>query len=104
MSKTAKIATFKNESDGVDAIRDDLEALRSDFTKLLRTLREHGREDIVALASDASDVIAEKKESVSSWASGTSDKLREVVREEPLQACAIALGIGTVLGALVTRR
>jgi len=41
---------------------------------------------------------------VEDWTNDNAETLREQVREQPLFACAVAMGIGALLGAILLRR
>jgi ElaB/YqjD/DUF883 family membrane-anchored ribosome-binding protein len=99
-----------------------LRALRAD----LDSLQEHARglvgeagnaaNDGAQVAIEAARKVAERaytiaEEAVESvtgdveeWASDNLDVAREMVREQPLAALAVAMGIGAVLGAFFLRR
>jgi ElaB/YqjD/DUF883 family membrane-anchored ribosome-binding protein len=41
---------------------------------------------------------------VEDWTNDNAEQLRETVREQPLAACAVAMGIGALLGVILLRR
>ena len=98
-----------------------LSALRSD----LDSLQEHAREivgdagnvanDGAAAALETARSLAERAyrladeaatrvtDDVEEWATDKFDVARETVREKPLVALAIAMGIGALFGAIILR-
>lgn len=52
------------------------------------------------LEQSARGFVTKGKESVQRWSDGMSDR----IQEKPMQSLAIALGVGVVLGLLLSRR
>ena len=52
----------------------------------------------------ADEVASSMTDDVEEWATNNLDAARETVREKPLAAMALALGVGALLGAIMLRR
>jgi len=81
-------------------LRQDLEKLRADFAQLVGTLGKTARHGVRGAAGDAEAAADE----VTDWAEGQMNTLRERIVAQPLAACAIAAGVGALLGQLLVRR
>ncbi|MFG1360008.1 hypothetical protein [Xanthobacter pseudotagetidis] len=84
----------------IEDIRKDLETLKEDFTRLAETLGKTARQTAKDAAGGAEMAAGE----VSDWAEEQYLQLRETIRAQPLTACAVAAGIGLVLGQVLLRR
>lgn len=85
---------------GLDDVRQDLEQLRADVARLIETLGKTAQHKVEGLAGEAQAQAAAAGE----WAEGHSVSVRETIREQPLAACAVAAGVGFVLGQILLRR
>lgn len=94
-----KTETPKAEA-GLDDVRQDLEQLRADVARLIETLGKTAQHKVEGLAGEAQAQAA----AASEWAEGHSVSVREAIRDQPLAACAVAAGIGFVLGQILLRR
>ncbi|HMI96226.1 MAG TPA: hypothetical protein VK479_06905 [Micropepsaceae bacterium] len=114
-----KTATNRGAAKPIDT---RLSALRSD----LDSLQENARSfvgDVGSVANDgasaaieaarnlaerayrlADEARASVTDDVEEWASDNLDAARETVREQPLAAIAVALGVGALFGAVLLRR
>ncbi|MFS8036366.1 hypothetical protein ACI7BZ_05265 [Xanthobacter sp. AM11] len=81
-------------------VREDLDQLRADFARLLDTLGKTARHGVKGAAGEAETAAGD----VQDWAEGQYLTLRETIREQPVTACAIAAGVGVILGQLLLRR
>jgi ElaB/YqjD/DUF883 family membrane-anchored ribosome-binding protein len=63
----------------------------------------HARANAGALAADASDRLSAAADIAKSQASSLGDSLEDVVRERPLSAVALALGLGFLFGVIWRR-
>lgn len=81
-------------------VREDLDQLRADFARLLETVGKTARHSVKGAAGEAESAAGE----VSDWAEGQYLTLRESIREQPITACAIAAGVGVILGQILLRR
>lgn len=81
-------------------LRRDVEALKADFARLVDTLGQTARHGARGAASEAEMAAAE----MSDWAEEQYLALRENIRAQPITACALAAGLGLVLGQFLMRR
>lgn len=81
-------------------VKSDLDQLRADFTKLLETLGKTAKHSVKGAKGEAESAAGE----VGDWAEEQVLTLRESIREQPITACAIAAGVGVILGQILLRR
>jgi len=81
-------------------VKSDLDQLKADFTKLLETLGKTAKHSVKGAKGDAESAAGE----VGDWAEEQVLTLRESIREQPITACAIAAGVGVILGQILLRR
>lgn len=81
-------------------VRQDLDQLRADFARLIDSLGKTAHSKVEGLAGEAQVQAA----AASEWAEGHSVSVREAIREQPFVACAVAAGVGLLLGQLLLRR
>lgn len=81
-------------------LKADLERLREDFARLLDSAGKTAQSG----ASDAVGAAQAQACEAAGWAKGQCGSLREAIREQPLAACAIAAGIGALVGQILLRR
>ncbi|WP_454918279.1 hypothetical protein [Xanthobacter sediminis] len=84
----------------LDDVRQDLERLRADLASLLEAAGRGAKH----AADEAVDAAGAKAETAGAWAGGRCDSLRESIRGQPLAACAVAAGVGLILGQVLLRR
>jgi ElaB/YqjD/DUF883 family membrane-anchored ribosome-binding protein len=63
----------------------------------------HARGDVGSIAADASDRLGVVAQAAQSRTSSLADTLEDTVRERPLAAVALALGLGFLIGAVWRR-
>lgn len=95
-SEAAKPAVDPSLAD----VREDLDQLRADFARLLDTLGKTARNGVKGATGEAEAAAGD----VTDWAEGQYQTLRETIREQPITACAIAAGVGVILGQILLRR
>ncbi|TCT03926.1 hypothetical protein [Aquabacter spiritensis] len=81
-------------------LKADLAAVKADLAQLMDTLSRTARHGVNGATGEAEAAIGE----VSDWAESQYESLRENIRAQPLTACAIAAGIGALLGQILLRR
>lgn len=81
-------------------LRQDLDQLRADFAQLLETLGRTARSGVFGAAGDAGSAASD----VTDWAEEQYLTLQESIRDQPIKACAIAAGVGVILGQILLRR
>ncbi len=95
-----KLETTAAVEPAIAELRADIDRLRSDLAKLVETAGKTAKVGIKGAKSDAEAAAGE----VSDWAEEKYLSLRETVREQPVTSCAVAAGIGFVLGQILLRR
>jgi ElaB/YqjD/DUF883 family membrane-anchored ribosome-binding protein len=109
----------KNDTKNIDkrlgALRSDLDALQGDMKGLAGDVAdvadgrvhaamrnaENVAERALRLAEEAAGHMADD---VETWTNGNLDSVRGSVRAQPLEAVALAMGAGALLGAIFMRR
>ena len=86
------------------ALRADLEALQVNLKGLAGEAGDAATEQMSAAISDAMSSVQDMAERVEEWGEDHLDTVRESVREQPLASCALAMGVGALLGAILFRR
>ena len=114
MAQRAKRKTTKDIDKRLDALRSDLDALQDD-TKGLATdavdVASGRAQDALKLAEGlaqralrlAEETASGYRDDVEQWTNDNLDNARDRVREQPLAALMVSLGIGAILGALLLR-
>lgn len=100
MAEKPEVLKSVSTEPNIADVREDLEQLRADFARLLDTMGKTARQGVKGAAGEAENAAEE----VSDWAEGRYLTLRETIREQPVTACAIAAGVGVILGQLLLRR
>ncbi|MFG1480735.1 hypothetical protein V5F53_19070 [Xanthobacter sp. V4C-4] len=93
-------STAPKAEPGLDDVREDLERLRAEFTRLL----EAAGKGATAAAAEAAGTAESVAANAGQWAEGRCDSLRQSIRAQPLAACALAAGVGLLLGQILLRR
>ncbi|MBV9992555.1 MAG: DUF883 family protein [Alphaproteobacteria bacterium] len=113
MART-KRKTPKDIDNRIDALRADLNSLQ-DNTKGLATdtadVATGRAQDALRLAEGlaqralrlAEETASGYRDDIEQWTNDNLDDARERVREQPLAALMVSLGIGAILGALLLR-
>jgi ElaB/YqjD/DUF883 family membrane-anchored ribosome-binding protein len=91
-----EMASMKNATGGLS---DQIADAASDVGSAAQEGLRHARPDVGSLAADASDRLGVAAGAAQSQASSLADALEDTVRERPLSAVALALGLGFVIGA-----
>lgn len=86
-------------SEEVQALKDDLQTLRQDFAKLTESLKKSVREDVSAGADTARASAAQFQDRAREATRG----LEAEVAARPLTSVAAAFGVGFLLGKLLDR-
>ncbi len=82
------------------ALRQDLEALQEDMRGLGEGVGEAAKKRLAEVLQ-ATETMASQMED---WTNENLDSVRETVREQPVAACLVSMGIGALLGAILLRR
>lgn len=85
---------------GVADVKADLHQLREDFNRLLETVGKTARTGAKGAKGEAEAAAGEAVD----WAEDQYMSLRETIRAQPITACAIAAGVGVILGQILLRR
>ena len=111
----AKRGGAKHIDTRLRALRSDLDSLQENATSFVGDV-ENVANDGARAAIEAARNLAERAyrladeaaasvtEDVEEWASDNLDAARETVREQPLAALAVAMGVGALFGAVLLRR
>ncbi len=86
------------------ALRADLEALQDNLKGLAGDAGDAATVKMNAAINDAMDSVQDMAERAEDWGEDHLVAVRESVREQPLAACALAMGAGALLGAILFRR
>ncbi len=81
-------------------LKADIATLKSDLAQLVETLGRTARHSVDGATGEAEAAIGE----VTDWAETKYESLRESIQAQPLAACAIAAGLGALLGQILFRR
>lgn len=100
-ARRAKPASLE---DRLDALRGDLEALQADMKGLAGGVGDAATARLNEMLRNTEDMADQITSQVEDWTNDNAEHLRETVREQPLVAIAIAMGIGALLGAILLRR
>ncbi len=100
----------KNGHDGNDvsarlnAIRSELDALQKNILGLLDDVKGTAGEQVQGAVKNASLSAKGAVDCANAWGNESLDGMRETVRGRPLAVCALSIGAGALLGALLLRR
>ncbi len=83
----------------IEDVRRDLEQLRSDMAQLADSITKTARQGARGAAADAKVAAAQ----VGDLAGEHYATVRERIRDQPVTACAIAAGVGLLLGQILRR-
>ena len=84
--------TQKGESNGLDAVKEDLSALRTDLDKLVQTLGN----DATKMGKEA---WAESRKQVKNLANAAEGQ----IEQNPFTTMAAAFGLGLIIGRLMSK-
>ena len=80
----------------LSAVKSDLDALQKDVRGLMGEVGG-------AATREVRGAVGSAAERIESWSSVNLAGVRDAVRSQPLKACAISVGAGAILGALLLR-
>ncbi len=107
MAPRRKTAAKTSEDDfhgKLSALKSDLAALQKDVRGIAGDAGEAATAKMNEALNGAMETVQDMAERVEDWGADHIVSLREQVREQPLAACALAMGAGALLGALLLRR
>jgi hypothetical protein len=78
------------------AVRDDLDALHKDVRGLVSDVRGAAGREVRGAVDGAAGWVE-------TWGQENLEGVRETVRSQPLTACALSIGAGAIIGALLLR-
>lgn len=104
----------RNYAKEIDAVKDDVGALRSDIEKLIKTLSEDSKsrsqQAIDAAKQAAAEYATAAKDTASEYASVAKEKTKvgvavteQKIEENPFTSVAAAFGVGLVLGRIMSK-
>jgi ElaB/YqjD/DUF883 family membrane-anchored ribosome-binding protein len=99
----------------LNALRSDLDSLQDHATKVVGevgNVANDGAQAAIEAARNiaerayrlADEAVANMADDAEQWATDNLEAAKETVREKPLTAVAVALGVGALFGALFLRR
>lgn len=91
-SQDPQTAKASNYGGPATAVKDDVEALRSDIASLADSVSKLASEKVGAAAGDAQAMAKEKL-----------GDLESAIRQNPTQSALIAVGVGFLIGLVLTR-
>jgi len=84
----------------LSALRQDLEALQEDMRGLGEGVGAAAQERL-SEALRATESLASQMQD---WSNENLDTVRDSIREQPVAACLVSMGVGALLGAILLRR
>ncbi len=84
----------------LSALRQDLEALQEDMRGLGEGVGEAAQERLTE-ALRATEALAAQAQD---WGNENLDTVRDSIRDQPVAACLVSMGIGALIGAILLRR
>ncbi len=95
----------------VDAIKDDIATLQSDLTAALKHLVSAGKseagdikEKLESELRDKLSRLSDRADDIAKQGRRAVEGLEGVIEEKPLQSVGIALGVGLLVGVLLSRK
>ncbi len=85
------------ETASAEALREEIKQLRSDMAAIARTLKDMG-------AEEGSKILRDSVERAKGEAEQAATTLGRQIEERPLTAVVAAFILGSILGALISRR
>ncbi len=107
MSDVRSNGTKRNERDlqaRLDALRADLRALQNDMRGLADGVGDAAGERIAEMLRTTEDMAGQVAGELGDWTNDNIANLRKTIREQPLLACGLAMSVGAIFGALLSRR
>jgi ElaB/YqjD/DUF883 family membrane-anchored ribosome-binding protein len=86
----------------LQTLQDDIAALQANMSKVIADLGGAASEGVTQAMRNASTTAEEVAEQVEEFGSESVDTVRSTIRAQPLVACAISVGAGALLGALIS--
>jgi ElaB/YqjD/DUF883 family membrane-anchored ribosome-binding protein len=100
MAKRGKRMTGEGQIEArLSALRQDLEALQEDMRGLGEGVGQAAQERLTE-ALKATEAL---KSQMQGWTNDNLDVVRDSIREQPVAACLVSLGVGALLGAILLR-
>jgi ElaB/YqjD/DUF883 family membrane-anchored ribosome-binding protein len=91
----------------MDALQDDVKGLASDAGDVANDRAKMAVRAAEAIAERAyrlaQESVTQKVDEVETWANDNLDTARDQIREQPISALLLSLGIGAILGAIFLR-
>lgn len=101
MARRGKRITGEGQVESrLSALRQDLEALQED----MRGLGEGVGEAAQARLTEALRATETLATQMQDWSNENLDSVRDSIREQPVAACLVSMGVGALLGVLLLRR
>jgi ElaB/YqjD/DUF883 family membrane-anchored ribosome-binding protein len=99
-----RLETLRSE---IDALQNNIKDLASDAGDVAGDRAKMAVRAAEAIAERAyrlaQDSVGQKVDDVEAWANDNLDNARDQIREQPISAFLISLGIGAILGAILLR-
>ncbi len=102
--KATTKASGDDFQDKLSALKSDLSALQKDVRGIAGDAGEAATAKMNEALNGAMETVQDMADRIEDWGADHIVSLREQVREQPLAACALAMGAGALLGALLLRR
>jgi ElaB/YqjD/DUF883 family membrane-anchored ribosome-binding protein len=101
MARRGKRMTGEGQIEArLSALRQDLQALQEDMRGLGEGVGEAAQERLTE-ALRATEALAVQAQD---WGNENLDTVRDSIRDQPVAACLVSMGIGALLGAILLRR
>jgi ElaB/YqjD/DUF883 family membrane-anchored ribosome-binding protein len=97
-------ATTPNLEARLEALRADLLQLQTDLKGLAGGVGDEASSRLSEMLSATEDMADQVATRVEEWTDDNMDSLRESVRDQPVAAVLMSLGVGALLGAIFLRR
>ena len=104
MTKARSLKEFDIWQGEFEGLKDDVIALRSDLAKLLSHVKVQSQDELANLSAQSAGAVSDTIADAKDWMGGQSKIVRRYVRKQPLQAFAIAIGVGALLGTFLSKR
>ncbi|MDX2115846.1 MAG: hypothetical protein SFZ24_09560 [Planctomycetota bacterium] len=93
----------REEFEGLDTVRSDIAALRTDVAKFLSDLRTTGSKKLDEGASIAAEKLSEAADLSKEKLDDARDKVSDMIAHRPLTSVLVAAAAGAVLARLMRR-
>ncbi|HTO39923.1 MAG TPA: hypothetical protein VL026_03030 [Rhizomicrobium sp.] len=101
MARRGKRITGEGQVESrLSALRQDLEALQEDMRGLGEGVGEAAQERLTEALRATESLAAQMQD----WSNENLDSVRDSIREQPVAACLVSMGVGALLGVLLLRR